>query len=140
MPVKTTHFSVPQKVLFKHCDPAGIVFYPRYLEMVNDAVEALFSDLIEWPFHVMHKSHGAPTVALEASFAAPSRHGDELNLNIAIEKLGTSSLRLRIDAFCADELRFTVLNTLVCIGSEGQSTPWPADVRKRIEAIVEGAI
>ncbi|MEL6103010.1 MAG: acyl-CoA thioesterase, partial [Pseudomonadota bacterium] len=26
-------FQFLQKVLFKHCDPAGIVFYPRYFEM-----------------------------------------------------------------------------------------------------------
>ena len=33
-------FTLTQKVLFKHCDPAGIVFYPRYFEMINDCVEA----------------------------------------------------------------------------------------------------
>src|SRR5260370_493059 len=30
------------QVLFRHCDPAGIVFYPRYFEMVNDLVEEWF--------------------------------------------------------------------------------------------------
>ncbi|CPO21707.1 4-hydroxybenzoyl CoA thioesterase [Bordetella pertussis] len=27
------------EVRFRHCDPAGIVFYPRYFEMINDFVE-----------------------------------------------------------------------------------------------------
>ena len=27
---------------FRHCDPAGIVFYPRYFEMMNDAIEIFF--------------------------------------------------------------------------------------------------
>ena len=35
-------FSFSQDIGFRHCDPAGIVFYPRYFEMMNDAVE-LFS-------------------------------------------------------------------------------------------------
>jgi 4-hydroxybenzoyl-CoA thioesterase len=38
-------FSINQKVLFKHCDPAGIVFYPRYFEMINDCVEAFFDEI-----------------------------------------------------------------------------------------------
>jgi 4-hydroxybenzoyl-CoA thioesterase len=28
-------YHVTQKVLFRHCDPAGIVFFPRYFEMVR---------------------------------------------------------------------------------------------------------
>ena len=31
-------FTMPQKVQFKHCDPAGIVFYPRYFELLNDTL------------------------------------------------------------------------------------------------------
>ena len=34
-----------RKVLFKHCDPAGIVFHPRYFETVNDCVAAFFDAL-----------------------------------------------------------------------------------------------
>ena len=29
---------------FNHCDPAGIVFYPRYFEMTNSVVENFFAD------------------------------------------------------------------------------------------------
>ena len=47
-----------QKVLFKHCDPAGIVFFPRYYEMVNDCVEAFFADVLDWPFEAMHGAGG----------------------------------------------------------------------------------
>ena len=43
-------YEMPQKVLFKHCDPAGIVFFPRYFEMMNDCVEAFFDKVVEWPF------------------------------------------------------------------------------------------
>ena len=32
-------FVFPQKVRFQHCDPAGIVFYPRYFEMLNTTIE-----------------------------------------------------------------------------------------------------
>ena len=31
-------FTTQRKVRFQHCDPAGIVFYPRYFEMINSVV------------------------------------------------------------------------------------------------------
>ena len=36
-------FEFRQTIGFKHCDPAGIVFYPRYFEMFNDCVEAFLT-------------------------------------------------------------------------------------------------
>ena len=37
-------FTVTQRVRFQHCDPAGIVFYPRYFEMLNATIEEWFDD------------------------------------------------------------------------------------------------
>ena len=41
MPDMNSH-EMNVEVGFRHCDPAGIVFYPRYAEMVNDTVEHWF--------------------------------------------------------------------------------------------------
>ena len=35
---------------FNHCDPAGIVFYPRYFEMTNSVVENFFPDEVGHSF------------------------------------------------------------------------------------------
>ena len=37
-------FTTTRKVRFEHCDPAGIVFYPRYFEMINGTVEDWFEE------------------------------------------------------------------------------------------------
>ena len=60
------------------CDPAGIVFYPRYFEMTNSVVEN-FSTMWSAQFASMHNGadNGVPTVALAAEFVAPSRLGDK---------------------------------------------------------------
>ena len=34
------------QVEFNHCDPAGIVFYPRYFEMTNSVVEIFFREVV----------------------------------------------------------------------------------------------
>lgn len=132
------HFQFPQKVLFKHCDPAGIVFYPRFFEMINDAVEAMFSDALGWPFEDIHPDQGVPTASISVQFKAPCRHGDQLMLAIEIKAIGTSSLTLKTRATAPDQLRFEADHTLVCVGADGRPTAWPDDMRHKITGLMEG--
>jgi len=125
-------FRFPQKVLFKHCDPAGIVFYPRYFEMLNDAVEALFADVLLWPFEDIHPTGGVPTVAIDVVFKAPSRHGDQLILEIALKSLGRTSLGLQTTALAGDQVRFVANHTLVLVDGTGRPAPWPDAMRQKI--------
>ena len=58
-------FERNKRVRFAHCDPAGIVFYPRYFEMLNELVEAFRSTLEEVAdadliLHVVDASHPEP--------------------------------------------------------------------------------
>jgi len=61
-------FTYTQKVMFQHCDPAGIVFYPRYFEMVNATVEEWFDQVIGFGFPTMHgpMKVAVPTAALRS--------------------------------------------------------------------------
>ncbi len=131
------HFEVQQKVLFRHCDPAGIAFYPRLFEMVNDAIEQMFSDLIGWPWQDMHKTHGGPTVSLEAGFVGKCDHGDVLDLCITIQKIGTSSLQLETRALNDGALRFWVKNTMVCVNNLGHPTAWPNPIVDKLNKAIE---
>ena len=47
-------FVSQQQVRFAHVDAAGIVFYPRYFEMLNAAVEDYFAQHIGVDFATMH--------------------------------------------------------------------------------------
>ena len=131
-------FKMPQKVLFRHCDPAGIVFFPRYFEMVNDCVEAFFAG-IGHSFEAMHPEAGVPTAAIEAEFVAPSRHGDLLELSLACRRLGRTSLSYGLTAVCGGALRLRVAATLVHIDAAGRPAPWPEDLRAALETELEGA-
>lgn len=134
------HFEYTQKVLFKYCDPAGIVFFPRYAELLNDAVETFFADRIGWPFESMHPEAGVPTAAFSMRFNAPSYHGDQLSLGLTIQKLGRSSMTLAVAANCGVELRFTADQTLVCINAKGRPQSWPASVRDTVQKIMETSL
>ncbi|QIE57476.1 acyl-CoA thioesterase [Pikeienuella piscinae] len=124
------------KVLFQHCDPAGIVFYPRYFEMANEAVEAWFADRLATPFERLHGTMGLaiPTVALQVEFVAPSRHGDRLTFRLQPDRIGRSSLALGTLAMAEDgEERMKMRSTLVLTErAGGGARPWPDELRARL--------
>ena len=128
-----------QKVLFKHCDPAGIVFYPRYFEMVNDCVEAFFDEALGLPFEDLHDSGAMPTAQIQTKFTAPSRHGDHLVLKLSINSVGRSSVEYQIIASCADQHRFETTATLVNVNTNGKPTGWPGDLGAKLREFKDKA-
>lgn len=125
-----------QKVLFKHCDPAGIVFFPRYYMMINDCVEAFFFDVLHYPFEEFHKeAAGVPTAQMETTFHAPSRHGDWLDFALQPLRIGRTSLDYGLVATSDGERRLSAKATLVHIKNYVPD-PWPQDVRDKISEMI----
>jgi len=74
------------------CDPAGIVFYPRYFEWFDACAAALFEvagflkgDLVARQGMVI------PMVDTRSRFLIPSGFGDELTVETTITRFGRSS-------------------------------------------------
>ena len=126
-------FVMRQKVLFKHCDPAGIVFYPRYFEMINDCVEAFFDEAVGVPFEKLNSEGGVPTAEISVRFARPSRHGDRLEIALTCTKVGRSSLGIEVEATCEGEQRFLSRSTLVLVDGTGRPRAWPEAIRTRLQ-------
>lgn len=129
------------QIEFNHCDPAGIVFYPRYFEMTNSVVENFFADEIGRSFAQMHndgKKNGVPTVHIEADFVAPSRLGDKVDFTLVVRKLGGSSVAVEITGRMGDEVRMRARITLVWIDNM-KAARWPEAMRARLAAHLEEA-
>lgn len=85
-------FTKQEKIKFKHVDYAGIVFYPRFLEMLNDLVEDWFEEALERPFSKMHETNGIPTVDLKVQFKNAARIGEILTKKLWVNELKSSSI------------------------------------------------
>lgn len=85
-------FIKQEKIKFKHIDYAGIVFYPRFLEMLNDLVEDWFEEALERPFSKMHETNGIPTVDLKIQFKNAARLGEILTKKLWVSELKSSSI------------------------------------------------
>src|SRR5438046_1167438 len=110
-------FSREIKIRFQHCDPAGIVFYPRYFEMFNQMVEDWFEEDIGMSFKTMHLEHhlGVPLVHVEADFVKASRIGEVLVFTLRVAEIRRRSFRLAIEATHGGEVRVKAELTLACV-------------------------
>lgn len=119
---------------FNHCDPAGIVFYPRYFEMTNSVVENFFADDLGHSFRrMMDEGNGVPTARLEVDFRAPSRLGEVLEFTLDVLRVGGSSVGLRQVARCGGAVRMEAGITLVWVDAAGRPARWPDDIRAGLE-------
>jgi 4-hydroxybenzoyl-CoA thioesterase len=127
-------FTRPILIRFQHCDPAGIVFYPRYFEMCNQMVEDWFSEGLGLGFQRLHQEMGlgVPTVRVECDFARASRIGDELRFTLRLREIGTKSFRVEVTGAAADGERLRARLTLVCVqlGGALRSVEVPAALRE----------
>ena len=86
------------EIQFGDCDPAGIVYYPNYFRMSDNATAALISTALG-----MHKRAwlaefdcaGIPMVDTGARFLKPNRFGDRIEIRSEILDLGRSSFSVR---------------------------------------------
>ena len=142
IPSVTTPFTKQEKIRFRHADNAGIVFYPRFFEMLNDLVEDWFGEALGNPFGSMHRTHGIPTVDLKVQFQKPARIGDTLNKKLWVIRQGSSSItcgfrfELEDGSPCLGG-EVTLVYVSLAGGEEGiRSSPFPEEMKNRIAAFV----
>jgi len=122
-------------IRFTHCDPAGIVFYPRYFEMFNDLVEDWCRDVLHYSFpHIIGRGWGLPTVHLEVDFVAASTFGEVLTSTLRVRSVGKTSIGLEI-VLAGQQQDARVRGNVVLVLTDrraGKAIPLPEDMRARL--------
>ncbi|PCJ36377.1 MAG: thioesterase [Alphaproteobacteria bacterium] len=131
-------FTTEIVVRFNHVDAAGIVYYPRYYEMINQAGEIWFEDALEYPYPKMFAEGWAvPLAHLESSFKNPSYLNDRLTFALGVTKIGRSRIDLSIVTTCKDEIRFLTRQSIVWVNHKTiKSAMIPDDVRAKMEGFL----
>ena len=136
----TSVFRQSRPLRFAHCDPAGIAYYPRYLELCDGAIEDWTPFALGVSRRTMHFDMrlGLPTVDLHARFSRPGRLGDLLDFDVSVRKVGRSSVDLVTAVSCGGEPRFEVEFVQVLTDLDTmRARSWPEDWRERLQAIAE---
>jgi len=84
----------PVTIEWGDCDPAGIVFYPRYFAMFDAATAALFQAALGMPKIAWTKHFGMlgiPMVDTRGKFHLPAAYGDEVVIESRVTAFRRSS-------------------------------------------------
>ena len=90
-----------------HCDPFGIVFFPRYFEYFDACTNALFHRALGYPKAEMLRRFriaGIPLVEASCNFKLPSSYGDIVTVESYVARWGTSSFSLSHNLYRCESL------------------------------------
>jgi 4-hydroxybenzoyl-CoA thioesterase len=87
-------FRTPLHVRFGDLDPAGIVYYPRFMHFCHVAMEEFFERAVGTGYPQLLSEHriGFPVVHLETDYRRPLRYGDDLEIEVTLPRIGGSSV------------------------------------------------
>jgi 4-hydroxybenzoyl-CoA thioesterase len=118
------------------CDPANIVYYPRYFAMFDDSTSTLFEAAGFSKQDIIHKYGlvGIPMVDTRAKFYIPSTHGDWITIESRIESIKRSSFEVKHNVFREEGLAIEAFETRVLVGRDPanpdklKSAPFPPEI------------
>ncbi len=94
------------RIEWGQCDPAGIVFYPKYLEMFDTGTGQLFArtGLSAAEIRGVYRIIGMPLVEQGAKFLLPCRFDDEVTAEAEVSEWGRASFVVKHRIFNRDRL------------------------------------
>ena len=117
-------FTYLQRVRPQECSPSGFLGHPRFLEFF----EAAFVECWRARFGALHDSLGPDrrlvVTEVNVRYLDPVAVDDELQIEVALDDIGTTSIRVHYDALVRGERVAEGRARYVCIDAdEGRPTP-----------------
>lgn len=127
------------RVAWFDCDPAGIVFYPRFLAYMNEAVHVLLESRGFTLAALRERGIiGVPMVSLSVDFKKPLRPGDEARVETRVTEIGRSSIKLHHRILHGEDLAVECREVRVYAGAGAggaiEARPVDDDVRAALLA------
>jgi len=130
-----------QLIRFSHCDPAGIVYFPRFFDLAHATMEDWLAEGVGQglPALIGERRIGTPTVSIQCDFAKTLRIGETLRFELRVTRLGNASVQLGYSGKkqADGEEHLAIRQTIVFMDLAVQKAiPIPADLRPRIESFL----
>ena len=123
-------FTHPVRVQFFEVDLQGVVFNMWYLAWFDNAMTAFLAEL-GFPYDAMKQvGWDVQLVHTELDWRGGAGFGDELAVEVATDRVGTTSFSLGFRVLRGDELLVTAKTVYVVVGIDGSGKrPVPDDLR-----------
>ena len=125
------------------CDPAGIVFYPRFFSMFDSCTTGMFSQALgmsKFQFIKHYGFLGYPMVDTRARFIKPAKFGDDVTVETTVTEFRRSSFDVRHRLMNGGELAVECFDTRVWAARDPddpekiKAQPIPAEVIEKFKA------
>jgi len=112
------------------CDPAGIIFFPRYFAYFDACTHALLerAGFRQRDMQSEYGILGFPLVDVRARFIVPTRYDDDVVVESSVKKLGRTSFEIQHLLYKEDVLAVEGSETRVCVAVTGKT-------REKMEAM-----
>jgi 4-hydroxybenzoyl-CoA thioesterase len=125
------------------CDPAGIVYYPRYFAIFDACTSALIERALGMTKHDYLKAYdfaGHPLVSTRSRFLIPTRFGDDVTIETAVTEFRRSSFDVHHRLFKQGSLAVEAFETRVWVkGDPGGGIMKAAALpRELVERLTKG--
>jgi acyl-CoA thioesterase FadM len=130
-------FGARRQIRFSHCDPAGIVYTPRFVDLMNGVIEDFFPQALGLDYYrfIRDERIGLGYVKLDCDFFLPGLMGDQLVFSVVVGRIGGASATLVVHGHRGeDELvrgRLVMVTTSL---AAHRPIPLPADLRTALTA------
>jgi 1,4-dihydroxy-2-naphthoyl-CoA hydrolase len=126
-------FTYRRRVRLKDTDAAGVVFFVNPLVMVHEAFEAcLDAGGVSIARILKERVFALPIVEATTKQRRPLRVGDDIDIELSLEKLGASSLIVCGTLKVGDDVVGTTRTVHVAVDHQGVSCPLPTAVREAV--------
>ena len=137
--VSKRHF----KIEWAHCDPAGIVFNPRFFEFFDISTWIMFEAALGVKQQDLARTFnilGIPLVDARANFTVPAKFGDMVEMHSHISEFRRSSFEIRHQIFVDGKLGIDGTETRVWAMLDPETgqlktKPVPDDVMAKFKSV-----
>lgn len=139
MTAQSIPFTVRRIVRWGECDPAGIVYTPRFLDYATEAVDDFVREVLGTTWYKLRRiDRGHPMVHASLDFYKPLAADDLFDLVVIVEHVGRSSIAYQVAGRNLDgELCFEakMVGSIIQINgpADMKAIPIPDDIRGRLE-------
>lgn len=129
-------FRTRQAIRYSHCDPSEIVYFPRFFDLFNAALEDWFAQALGSPWgsdFMGARNLRMPSLRVACEFVRGCRLGEVLDIELWLTRLGRSSLQVALAGKVDGDARMRVAWTMCMISFETfESVAIPGDLRARM--------
>jgi YbgC/YbaW family acyl-CoA thioester hydrolase len=129
-------FTTTILVRFGDLDAAGIAYYPNLVNFLHEAFEDFFAGHVGRPYpEVYREGIGFPTVKVEMEFLRPVHYGDQVEIQVEVERVGRSSVQIAYRGSVRGNPVFRARNIAVVVDMKSfRPMALPPWLRERFEA------